>query len=46
VPGGEALVAVGRVIHRGATTALAEAELVGAQSGKLFAHATSTCLIR
>jgi len=45
-PGGETLRAEGRVLHRGATVALAEARLVGAQTGKLIAHGTSTCLIR
>ena len=37
--------AVGRVIHVGATTGLAEAHVVDAD-GKLYAHATSTCAIR
>jgi uncharacterized protein (TIGR00369 family) len=36
--------AVGRVIHRGRRTALAEATLVDA-AGKQVAHATSTCMI-
>ncbi|QMW65474.1 PaaI family thioesterase [Mumia sp. ZJ1417] len=36
--------AVGRVRHRGRTTALAEAELLDAD-GRLLAHATSSCLI-
>jgi uncharacterized protein (TIGR00369 family) len=34
----------GRVLHRGRRQALAEAELTD-QSGRLVAHATSTCLI-
>jgi uncharacterized protein (TIGR00369 family) len=36
--------AVGNVLHLGAKTALAEGKLVGAD-GKLYAHATTTCLI-
>src|SRR6478752_394566 len=36
--------ATGRVIQRGRRTALAEAQLVDA-SGKLVAHATSSCMI-
>jgi len=35
----------GKVIHRGATVATAEAKLVVASNGKLLAHATTTCLI-
>jgi uncharacterized protein (TIGR00369 family) len=35
----------GVVIHRGGTVATAEARLVVASSGKLLAHATTTCLI-
>jgi uncharacterized protein (TIGR00369 family) len=38
------LVAEGRVIHRGSRTATAEAHLRD-ESGKLYAHGTSTCLI-
>lgn len=38
------LLATGVVVHRGATIATAESRLVDAD-GKLFAHATSTCLI-
>ncbi|HSI79535.1 MAG TPA: PaaI family thioesterase [Solirubrobacterales bacterium] len=33
------------VIHRGRRQATAEAKLVAADSGKLLAHATSTCMI-
>jgi uncharacterized protein (TIGR00369 family) len=44
-PDGPELRADGRVVHRGGTVALSEARLVDAE-GKLFAHATSTCLIR
>ena len=36
--------AVGKVVHRGRTTAVTEARLEDA-AGRLFAHATSTCLI-
>lgn len=36
--------ATGRVIHQGRRTALAEAQLVDG-SGRLIAHATSTCMI-
>jgi uncharacterized protein (TIGR00369 family) len=45
LPEGDALRCEGRVLHRGATIALAEAQLFTA-GGKLAAHATSTCLIR
>ena len=44
-PGGEALLAEGHVVHRGGRVATAEARVVGADSGKLYAHGTSTCLI-
>ena len=37
--------AVGHVLHLGAKTAIAEGKLVGAADGKLYAHATTTCLI-
>ena len=37
--------AEGRVVHRGRTVATSEADLRD-REGKLFAHATSTCLIR
>jgi uncharacterized protein (TIGR00369 family) len=36
--------AVGQVIHLGGQTATAEARLVG-HDGKLYAHATTTCLV-
>jgi acyl-coenzyme A thioesterase PaaI-like protein len=36
--------AEGVVVHRGRRTATAEAKLVDAK-GKVFAHATTTCLI-
>ena len=35
----------GVVIHRGGTIATAEARLVAENTGKLLAHATTTCLI-
>ena len=35
----------GVVVHRGATVATAEGRLTAAGSGKLLAHATTTCLI-
>lgn len=38
------LTAVGHVIHAGRSTATAEAKLIDA-AGKVFAHATTTCLI-
>jgi len=38
------LIAEGVVVHRGARVATAESRLVDA-NGKLYAHATSTCLI-
>jgi uncharacterized protein (TIGR00369 family) len=44
--GGATLRAVGTVVHRGSTVALAEAQITDGESGKLIAHATSTCLIR
>ena len=44
-PGGEEIVAEGRVVHRGGRVATAEARVVGAESGKLYAHGTSTCLV-
>jgi uncharacterized protein (TIGR00369 family) len=37
--------AEGKVIHRGGTTAVAEARLIAVQSGKLLAFGTTTCLI-
>jgi uncharacterized protein (TIGR00369 family) len=44
--GGGALHAEGRIVHRGSTVALAEAQITDATSGKLVAHATSTCLLK
>ena len=38
------LKAIGKVIHHGSRTALAEAQLMN-DAGAVFAHATSTCLI-
>jgi uncharacterized protein (TIGR00369 family) len=35
----------GRILHRGSTTATSEADLRVAESGKLLAHGTSTCMI-
>ncbi|MFF3247598.1 PaaI family thioesterase [Streptomyces sp. NPDC002870] len=35
----------GTVIHAGRTTATAEARVVGATDGKLYAHATTTCAV-
>ena len=43
--GGARLLAEGTVLHRGATTVLAEATMTDATTGKKLAHATSTCLI-
>jgi uncharacterized protein (TIGR00369 family) len=43
-PGDPLLRAEGSVIHRGTSTATAEARLVD-EDGKLYAHAPSTCLI-
>jgi len=37
--------AVAEVVHRGRRQATAEARLTDAETGKLLAHATSTCLI-
>lgn len=36
--------AIGRVVHRGRQVTTAEAELVG-HDGKLYAHASTTCLV-
>jgi uncharacterized protein (TIGR00369 family) len=44
--GGATLRATGAVVHRGATVALAEAQITDGDTGKLIAHATSTCLIK
>nr|WP_297306359.1 PaaI family thioesterase [uncultured Flavobacterium sp.] len=38
------MIAKGKIIHAGRTTAMVEATLVD-ESGKVYAHATSTCLI-
>jgi uncharacterized protein (TIGR00369 family) len=46
VAGGATLRATGTVVHRGSTVALAEAQITDSETGKLIAHATSTCLIR
>jgi uncharacterized protein (TIGR00369 family) len=43
-PDGPPLRAEGSVVHRGTTTATAEGRLFD-EAGKLYAHATSTCLI-
>jgi uncharacterized protein (TIGR00369 family) len=43
-PGTGTVTATGRVVHRGARTAVAEASVVDA-SGRLIATATSTCLV-
>ncbi|WP_067814269.1 PaaI family thioesterase [Nocardia inohanensis] len=37
--------AVGRAIHVGRTIATAEAQLLGVEDGKLYAHATTTCAV-
>jgi len=42
---GGTLLAEGTVIHRGGRVATAEARLTSAADGRLFAHATTTCLI-
>jgi uncharacterized protein (TIGR00369 family) len=39
------IIAEGRVVHRGSTTATAEGSLRVAEDGKLLAHGSSTCLI-
>ena len=44
VPDGEPLRAIGQVIHCGRQLATAEGRIVDA-SGKLYAHATTTCLV-
>jgi uncharacterized protein (TIGR00369 family) len=43
--GGATLRAEGTVLHRGTSTALAEATILDADRGRKIAHATSTCLI-
>ena len=45
LPGSGVVRAEGRVVHRGGTTAVAEASLTDAD-GRLVARATSTCLLR
>ncbi|MFE5774055.1 PaaI family thioesterase [Streptomyces sp. NPDC056485] len=35
----------GRALHVGRTTATAEARVVGAEDGKLYAHGTTTCVV-
>ena len=35
----------GRIVHRGGTIATAEGRLTAVSSGKLLAHATTTCLV-
>jgi uncharacterized protein (TIGR00369 family) len=44
VPGKEPLRAIGKVLHCGKQLATAEGKIVDA-SGKLYAHATTTCLV-
>ena len=39
------IVAEGRVLHRGSRVATAEADLRIVETGRLLAHATSTCLV-
>jgi uncharacterized protein (TIGR00369 family) len=41
-----AVLAEGKVIHRGGTVATVEATVTAEQGGALLAHGTSTCLIR
>ena len=40
------LLCTGEVVHRGSIVATAEARVLGEADGKLYAHGTSTCLIR
>ncbi len=44
VPGREPLRAIGQVIHSGRQLATAEGRIVDA-AGKVYAHATTTCLV-
>lgn len=44
LPGGEPLRAIGQVIHCGRQLATAEGRIVDA-AGKVYAHATTTCLV-
>ena len=39
------VLAIGEIVHRGSRVATAEGRLVAEESGKLLAHATTTCLI-
>ena len=39
------LVAIGEVVHRGSRVATAEARVVGARDGRLYAHGSSTCMV-
>jgi uncharacterized protein (TIGR00369 family) len=39
------LIAAGEVVHRGGTVATAEGRLTAESDGRLFAHATTTCMI-
>jgi uncharacterized protein (TIGR00369 family) len=39
------VVCEGKVLHRGGTIATAEGRLVAAETGKLLAHGTATCLV-
>jgi len=38
------MIAIGKIIHAGRTTAMIEASLID-ENGKIYAHGTSTCLI-
>lgn len=42
---GPLLRCAGSVVHAGRTTATAEARVVGAADGKVYAHATTTCAV-
>ena len=44
-PGSGLLRAEGRVVHRGRRVVTSEGRLVGAADGRLYAHATATCMI-
>jgi len=39
------LLAIGQVVHRGSRIATAEGRVVAEETGKLLAHATTTCLL-
>ncbi len=45
LPGSGAVIAEGKVLHRGSRVALSEATLTSIETGKTLAHATSTCLV-